>query len=40
MCDDITCDDLRLATVARMDDITCNDLIYDDPNPQCEIMGL
>ena len=35
MCDDITCDDLHLASVARMDDLT-----YDDPNPECDIMGL
>ena len=30
MCDDITCEDLHLASVAGMDDITCNDLTYDD----------
>ena len=35
MCDDITCDDLHLASVAGMDDITCDDL-----NPEYEIMGL
>ena len=40
MCDDITCDDLRLASVAGMDDITCDDLTNDDLNPECEIMGL
>ena len=40
MCDDITSDDLHLANVAGMDDITCDDLTYDDPNPECEIMGL
>ena len=40
MCDDITCDDKHLASVAGMDDITCNDLIYDDLNQECEIMGL
>ena len=40
MCDDITCDDLHLASVAGMDDITCDDLTYEDPNPECEIMGL
>ena len=39
MCDDITCDDLHLASVAGMDDITCEDLTYDDLNPECEIMG-
>ena len=30
MCDDITFDDLHLASVARIDDITCDDL-----NPEC-----
>ena len=40
MCDDITCDDLHLASVAGMDDITCDDLTYDDLNPEYEIMGL
>ena len=40
MCDDITCDDLHLANVAGMDDITCDGLTYDDPNQECEIMGL
>ena len=35
MCDDITCDDLHLASMAGMDDITCDDL-----NPECEIMVL
>ena len=35
MCDDITCEDLHLASVAGMDDITCDDLIYDDLNPEC-----
>ena len=33
--DDITCEDLHLASVAGMDDITCDDLIYDDLNPDC-----
>ena len=38
MCDDITCDDLHLASVAGMDDITFDDLIYHDINPNvCEI---
>ena len=32
MCNDITCEDLHLAGVARMDDITCGDLTYDDLN--------
>ena len=40
MCDDVTCDDLHLASVAGMDDIPCDDLTYDDPNPENEIMGL
>ena len=30
MCDDITCEDLLLASVAGMDDITCDDL-----KPEC-----
>ena len=40
MCDDITYDDLHLASVAGMDNINCEDLTYDDPNPECEIIGL
>ena len=40
MCDDITCDDLHLASMAGMDDITCDDLTYVVLNPECEIMGL
>ena len=40
MRDDITCDDLNLASVAGMDDITYDDLTYDDINLECEIMGL
>ena len=40
MCDDITCDDLHLASVARMDDITCDDRTYDDLNQKSEIIGL
>ena len=39
MCDDITCEDLHLASVAGMDDITSDDLTYDDLNPDCEILG-
>ena len=35
MCDDITCEDLHLASVAGMDDILCDNLIYDDLNPEC-----
>ena len=33
MCDDITCEDLYLASVAGMDDIPCDNLTYDDLNP-------
>ena len=40
MCDDITCDDLHLASVAWMDNIICDDLPFDKQNPECEIMGL
>ena len=40
MCDDITYDDLHLASMAGMDDITCDDLTCDDLNPECKIMGL
>ena len=39
MCDDMTCYDLHLASVARMDDITCDDQTHEDLNPECEIMG-
>ena len=35
MCDDITFGDLPLKSVAGMDDI-----IYNDLNPESEIMGL
>ena len=35
MFDDITCEYLHLASVARMDDIPCDDLIYDDLNQEC-----
>ena len=34
MCDDITCEDLHLASVAGMDDIPCDDLIYEKLNPE------
>ena len=40
MFDDITRDDLHLASVAGMDDIICDDLTHDDLNPEGEIMGL
>ena len=39
MCDDITCDNLSLASAAGTDGITCDELTYDDLNPECEIMG-
>ena len=40
MCDDITCEDLHLSSVAGMDDIPCDDLTYDDLNPECvRLMG-
>ena len=35
MSDDITREDLHLASVAGMDDIPCDDLTYDDLNPEC-----
>ena len=35
MCDDITCENLHLASLAGMDDIPCDDLTYDDQNPEC-----
>ena len=35
MCDNITCEDLHLASVAGIDDITCDDLTYNDLNPEC-----
>ena len=41
--DDITYEDLHLASIARMDDITCDDPIYDNKNPDvCEkvVLGL
>ena len=42
MCDDITCEDLHLASVAGMDDIICDDLTYDHLNPETcvEICGM
>ena len=33
--DDITGEDLHLASVAGMDDITCDDLTYDDLSLEC-----
>ena len=35
MCDDITCEDLHLASVAGFYDISSDDLTYDDLNPEC-----
>ena len=35
MCDDITREDLHLASVAGMDNMPCDDLTYDDINPEC-----
>ena len=35
MRDDITCEDLHLASVAGMDDITCDNQTYDDLNREC-----
>ena len=35
ICDDITCEDLYLASVAGMDDIRCDNLTYDDLNLEC-----
>ena len=40
MCDDITCEDLHLASVARVEDIRCDDLTHDDLNPECVIYGM
>ena len=39
MCDDITCYDRHLVSVDGIDDLTCDDLIYDDLNQECEIIG-
>ena len=43
MCDDITCEDLHLASMAGMVDLTCDDLLYDALNLDgCEntVLGL
>ena len=40
MCDDITYEDIHLASVAGMEEITCDDVTYNDLNPECEIIGL
>ena len=39
MCDDITCEDLHLTSVAGMDDIIFYDLAYDDIKLECERYG-
>ena len=39
LCDDITCEDLHLASVAGMDDIICDDLAYDDIIAECVRYG-
>ena len=38
MCDDITCEDQHLASVAGMDNIPCDDLTCDYLNPECVIL--
>ena len=35
MCDDITSEQLHVASVAGMYAIPCDDLTYDDRNPEC-----
>ena len=35
MFDDITCEDIHLASVDGLDDITCDELTYDDLNLEC-----
>ena len=35
MCDDITCEDLHLASVAGIDDIPCDDQLYDNLYQEC-----
>ena len=39
MCDDITCEDLHLASVAGIDVIPCDDLTYADLNQECVRYG-
>ena len=39
MCNDITCEDLNLASVAGMVDIICDDLVYDDISLECVRYG-
>ena len=38
MCEDITCEDQHLASMAGINDKTCDDLTYDDLSPEC--LGL
>ena len=40
MCDDITCEDLHLASVDGIDDIISDELTYDDLNPECVRYGM
>ena len=35
MRENIICEYLHLASVARMDDITCDDLTFEDLNKKC-----
>ena len=35
MCDDISCEDLYLASVAGIGAIACDDLTYNDQNTEC-----
>ena len=39
ICDDITCEDLYLASVAGIDDILCDGLAFDDLNQECVSYG-
>ena len=39
MCDEISYEDLHLASVVGFDDITCHDLTYDGQNPECVRYG-
>ena len=34
MCDDMTCEDVHLASLARMEDVTSDILTFDDLNPK------
>ena len=37
--DDITCEDLQLASVAGMDEIPCDDITDDEINTECVRCG-